>query len=165
MNTFGRVAVCGAISQYNLTEPPKFRPVSGLILLHQLKVEGFNVTRWLSKWPDAFKELAQWIQEVRQVDTLTFGMLNRLSLIPYSGKLLREKIFVNCMVKNMLFAEKTSVDCSLLLSQMTPRPKFCGDNFCYSHKTTKFIKVFSLKSFPLYGSSHVSDFSYSIASQ
>ena len=64
MNTFGRVAVCGAISQYNLTEPPKFRPVSGLILLHQLRVEGFNVTRWLSKWPDAFKELAKWVQEV-----------------------------------------------------------------------------------------------------
>ena len=77
MNTFGRVAVCGAISQYNLTEPPKFRPVSGLILLQQLKVEGFNVTRWLSKWPDAFKELAKWIQEVCQV--LTFGMLSRLT--------------------------------------------------------------------------------------
>ena len=43
MNTFGRVAVCGDISQYNLTEPPKFRPVSGLILLHQLRVEGFEV--------------------------------------------------------------------------------------------------------------------------
>ena len=70
-------------------------------------------------------------------DTLTFGMLNRLSLIPYSGKLLREKTFVNCMVKNAIFTEKTSVDCSLLLSQMTPHPKFR-----YSHKTTKFIKSF-----------------------
>ena len=80
MNTFGRVAVCGAISQYNLTEPPKFRPVSGLILLHQLKVEGFNVTRWLSKWPDAFKELAKWIQEVCQVAILTFEMLSRLTV-------------------------------------------------------------------------------------
>ena len=64
MNTFGRVAVCGAISQYNLTEPPKFRPVSGLILLHQLKVEGFMVNRWFSQWPGAFKEIAKWIQEV-----------------------------------------------------------------------------------------------------
>ena len=64
MNTFGRVAVCGAISQYNLTEPPKFHPVSSLILLHQLRVEGFEVDRWLSQWPDAFKELAKWIEEV-----------------------------------------------------------------------------------------------------
>ena len=70
MNTFGRVAVCGAISQYNLTEPPKFRPVSGLILLHQLRVEGFEVDRWLSQWPDAFKEIAKWIQEVWRLSQL-----------------------------------------------------------------------------------------------
>ena len=70
MNTFGRVAVCGAISQYNLTEPPKFRPVSGLILLHQLRVEGFEVDRWLYQWPDAFKEIAKWIQEVLRLSQL-----------------------------------------------------------------------------------------------
>ena len=40
------------------------RPVSGLILFHQLKVEGFLVWRWGEEWPAAFKELAQWIQEV-----------------------------------------------------------------------------------------------------
>jgi len=40
------------------------RPVSGLILHHQLRVEGFIVIRWLSEWPKAFKEIAQWIQEV-----------------------------------------------------------------------------------------------------
>ena len=39
-------------------------PVSGLIHHQQLRVEGFFVLRWLSEWPKAFKEIAQWIQEV-----------------------------------------------------------------------------------------------------
>ena len=59
MNDFGRVAVCGSISEYNLTEPPKARPVSSLILFHQLTVEGFNAYRWLPKWPTAFKDITQ----------------------------------------------------------------------------------------------------------
>ena len=35
------------------------------ILWKQLKIEGFIVHRWLKDWPVAFKEMAQWIQEVR----------------------------------------------------------------------------------------------------
>ena len=42
----------------------KVHPVSGLILQKQLRIEGFEVDRWLPKWPMAFKEIAQWIQEV-----------------------------------------------------------------------------------------------------
>ncbi|XP_003391770.2 PREDICTED: prostaglandin reductase 1-like, partial [Amphimedon queenslandica] len=63
MNTFGRVSVCGAISQYNALEPRKGIDVSPIILMKQLKVEGFIVVRWLDQWPAAFKEMAQWIQE------------------------------------------------------------------------------------------------------
>ena len=40
------------------------RQVSPLILFKQLQVEGFIVTRWLSEWPKAFKEMAAWIEEV-----------------------------------------------------------------------------------------------------
>jgi prostaglandin reductase 1 len=40
------------------------RYVSPLILFKQLRVEGFIVTRWLSEWPKAFREMATWIQEV-----------------------------------------------------------------------------------------------------
>ena len=85
MNSFGRVSICGYISQYNLLEPPKginnpiyviiyiliihiciyiVRPISGLILGKQLTVQGFIVHRWLSNWPTAFKEMTQWITEV-----------------------------------------------------------------------------------------------------
>ncbi|XP_019855478.1 PREDICTED: prostaglandin reductase 1-like isoform X2 [Amphimedon queenslandica] len=64
MNTFGRVSVCGAISQYNALEPRKGIDVSSITLIvKQLKIEGFIVTRWLDQWQGAFKEMAQWIQE------------------------------------------------------------------------------------------------------
>ena len=43
-------------------------------------------------------------------------------------------------------------DCSLVLPKDAIPPKFCGENFRkYSHKSSKFVKVFSLWSFPLYG--------------
>ena len=38
--------------------------VSGYFVFKQIRVEGFNVTRWLAQWPQAFAELAQWIKEV-----------------------------------------------------------------------------------------------------
>ena len=70
-------------------------------------------------------------------------------LIPYSGKLSREKTFANWWKYD--FAEKTFVDCSLLQRQRMSCPKFRGENFAYSYKTAKFAKVFSLESFSLYG--------------
>ena len=31
----------------------------------QLKIEGFNAYRWVTRWPEAFKDLAQWMEEVK----------------------------------------------------------------------------------------------------
>ena len=54
--------------------------------------------------------------------------------------------------KNTIFVEKTFADCSLLLRQRMPcLPNFMEKTFANHHKTTKFAKVFSLESFPLYG--------------
>ena len=44
--------------------PLTAQPVSFLILRKQLKVEGFFCLRWLDNCSEAFRELAQWIQEV-----------------------------------------------------------------------------------------------------
>ena len=41
------------------------RQVSRVILGKQLLIQGFTVFRWTDQWPRAFKEIAQWIQEVR----------------------------------------------------------------------------------------------------
>lgn len=92
MNTFGRVAICGAISEYNALEPPKgnlfdyisiyiilttvVHPVTSIILWKQLTVKGFIVTRWLDQWPDAFKQMTQWIQEVGWYDGMLCFFVN-----------------------------------------------------------------------------------------
>ena len=59
------------------------------------------------------------------------------------------------LVENKIFVEKTFADCSLVLpivplEDATPS-NFAEKTFANSHKTSKFVKVFSLESFPLYG--------------
>lgn len=41
--------------------------VSSTILIKQLTVQGFIVWRWLDEWPEAFKEIREWIKEVGRV--------------------------------------------------------------------------------------------------
>jgi leukotriene B4 12-hydroxydehydrogenase/15-oxo-prostaglandin 13-reductase len=63
LNPFGRVSVCGQISQYNLQEPEPGPRLLGQILVKQLKVEGFIVTRFQDRWPQGIAQMARWIQE------------------------------------------------------------------------------------------------------
>ena len=52
---------------------------------------------------------------------------------------------------NWLKIRKTFADCfSFATAKDATPPNFTEKTFVNSHKTTKFAKVFSLKSFPLY---------------
>lgn len=63
MNVFGRISVCGQISQYNLAKPePGPRPLTH-VLVKQLKVEGFIVIRFQNRWAEGITQMAQWLQE------------------------------------------------------------------------------------------------------
>ena len=57
MNAFGRIAVCGLISQYN-SEPYPLKNF-GSVLMNRLKVQGFIVSEHLKRWPAAHQELAE----------------------------------------------------------------------------------------------------------
>jgi NADPH-dependent curcumin reductase CurA len=63
MNPFGRVSVCGQISQYNLEKPEPGPRLLGQILVRQLKVEGFIVTRFQERWLRGMGQMGRWIQE------------------------------------------------------------------------------------------------------
>ncbi|XP_026761861.2 prostaglandin reductase 1-like isoform X1 [Galleria mellonella] len=65
MNQFGRVAVCGAISSYNETEPEnrKATILQPSIVSKQLKIEGFQVNRFANRTTEGIKQNLQWIQE------------------------------------------------------------------------------------------------------
>ena len=71
-----------------------------------------------------------------------------LDIIPYSRKLLRKKTFTNWW--NLRFSQrKRSQIAHFSHAKGHHAPKFHGETFTSSHKTVKFVKVFSLQSFLL----------------
>ncbi len=63
MNVFGRVSVCGQISLYNQEKPEPGPRVLPYVLVKQLKMEGFIVSRWQSRWGEGIAQMAQWLKE------------------------------------------------------------------------------------------------------
>jgi leukotriene B4 12-hydroxydehydrogenase/15-oxo-prostaglandin 13-reductase len=63
LNTFARVSVCGQISQYNLQKPEPGPRLLGYILVKQVRVEGFIVTRFAPRFGEGFAQMAQWLKE------------------------------------------------------------------------------------------------------
>ena len=64
MNTFGRVALCGLISQYNDTEM-RPGPSFGHILTNRLTVRGFIVSDHVDRMPAFLADTAGWLREGR----------------------------------------------------------------------------------------------------
>ncbi|CAH0714567.1 unnamed protein product, partial [Brenthis ino] len=80
MNHFGRVSVCGSISAYNedIANLPRAPIVQMDIVMKQLKVEGFLVHRWITRWPEAFSDLSKWIKggQIKTKEHITEGFDN-----------------------------------------------------------------------------------------
>lgn len=63
MNTFGRIACCGAVSQYDGSAPPAGpRGVPGLIVTKRLNVRGFIVSDFDDQRDQALKDLQGWVE-------------------------------------------------------------------------------------------------------
>ncbi|XP_048526672.1 prostaglandin reductase 1-like isoform X2 [Dendroctonus ponderosae] len=78
MNAFGRVALSGSISSYNSIGPFKVTTPNLTIVLQQLKLEGFIVTRWNHRWMEGIQQNLQWIQQgkLKYRETVTEGFEN-----------------------------------------------------------------------------------------
>lgn len=63
MNDFGRVAVCGSISSYNAESRPLAPVTQPAIVMKQLKVEGFLVTRWSNLWFEGINKNLEFIKQ------------------------------------------------------------------------------------------------------
>uniref|UniRef100_A0A8C5KEN3 Prostaglandin reductase 1 n=1 Tax=Jaculus jaculus TaxID=51337 RepID=A0A8C5KEN3_JACJA len=64
MKTFGRIAICGAISIYNRTGQRPPGPPPENVIYQQLRMEGFLVTRWQGDVRQkALKDLMNWVSE------------------------------------------------------------------------------------------------------
>jgi NADPH-dependent curcumin reductase CurA len=75
MNTFGRVPVCGLISQYNAAEPYGVKGFRA-ILVKRLQVRGFIVFDHADRYAAARADLAQWLAEgrLRHHETVAEGL-------------------------------------------------------------------------------------------
>ena len=63
LNTKGRVAICGQISQYNAAKPEPGPRIFGYLLTKQARAEGFLVYQFADRNPEGIAQMAQWIEE------------------------------------------------------------------------------------------------------
>ncbi|WP_417860905.1 NADP-dependent oxidoreductase [Winogradskyella sediminis] len=69
INQFARIIICGAISVYNNTEAPKSLSVQPFLVKNSALMQGFIVSNYAAKFPEAISQLATWLAE----DKLTYS--------------------------------------------------------------------------------------------
>ena len=95
MKPFSRIALCGLISSYNDREhsgPKEF----GQILMQRIKVQGFIISDYYSRWPEAISELMPLVETgmIRYNEDIVYGLeqvptaLNKLFNGSNKGKLI-----------------------------------------------------------------------------
>jgi NADPH-dependent curcumin reductase CurA len=74
MRTFGRVALCGMISQYNLTEPEPGPPLASMVP-RRLTMRGFIVSDHAHRRDDFLRDMTGWVADgrVRYRETVLEG--------------------------------------------------------------------------------------------
>ena len=76
LNVHGRVCLCGAISQYNATEPPAAPRNLALAIGKQLSLQGFLVSGHQDLGPEFREKMAGWLAagEIRWDETVREGL-------------------------------------------------------------------------------------------
>ena len=76
MNTFGRIAVCGMIAQYNSSEPVPGPTNLGLLIGKRLKMQGFLVSDYHARAAEFYQEMGAWISAgaIRAEETIVDGI-------------------------------------------------------------------------------------------
>ena len=77
MNLFGRIVVCGTISDYNATEPYGTKMIRAL-LVNRVKLQGFIVFDRLDLYARAVPQLAKWVAQgkLKYHETIAQGLQN-----------------------------------------------------------------------------------------
>ena len=62
INTFGRVALCGSLSQYNATSPPMGQRLLGTFVGKRVTTRGFIVTDFANRYDPARRQMSEWVK-------------------------------------------------------------------------------------------------------
>ena len=65
VNLFARVAVCGLISQYNLTEPELAPRNERFVLVNRVRIQGFIVSDFAARYKEGLAQLTEWVRQGR----------------------------------------------------------------------------------------------------
>jgi hypothetical protein len=78
MNTFGRIVLCGMISQYNLTAPSSWPRNLIFAVGKRLMLKGFIVSDHLDRLPQFYADMGKWIAEgrIKWKETIVDGIEN-----------------------------------------------------------------------------------------
>ncbi|WP_067149429.1 NADP-dependent oxidoreductase [Pseudotamlana agarivorans] len=71
INRFARIIICGAISVYNKTELPTGLSVQPFLVKNSALMQGFIVSNYAEKFPEAIQQLATWLKEGKLTYTET----------------------------------------------------------------------------------------------
>ncbi|AXO81802.1 NADP-dependent oxidoreductase [Olleya aquimaris] len=71
INQFARIIICGAISVYNETELPKSISVQPFLVKNSALMQGFIVSNYAEKFPEAIQKLSGWLAEGKLTYTET----------------------------------------------------------------------------------------------
>ncbi|XP_041456490.1 prostaglandin reductase 1-like [Lytechinus variegatus] len=63
MKIEGRISCCGSISAYNLKETQLLPALFGVMVRNHLKMQGFNVMQYITRWGEAVTQLGKWVGE------------------------------------------------------------------------------------------------------
>tara|TARA_R110002050_G_scaffold56512_4_gene127199 strand:+ start:6645 stop:7643 length:999 start_codon:yes stop_codon:yes gene_type:complete len=78
INKFARMIICGAISVYNSTELPTSISVQPFLVKNSALMQGFIVSNYAEKFPEAMKQLSLWLSEgkLKYIETVVDGFEN-----------------------------------------------------------------------------------------
>ncbi len=89
MNLKGRIPTCGLISGYNATDPVPGPYNYGMMLMQRLRIEGFIVTDYMERYPEALSHLGKWMGEgkIKVRQDIFDGLENALEILKklYTG--------------------------------------------------------------------------------
>jgi NADPH-dependent curcumin reductase CurA len=77
LNPFARMPLCGLISQYNEAKPQGLSNLRAF-LTNRVKLQGFIVSDRLELWPQALKDLAEWVStgKIKYRESIAQGVEN-----------------------------------------------------------------------------------------